>query len=170
MPLEQQNDAGSDVYLQYAVGDKDFASAITDVFLIIKSCGMINVPDSPVSMLGAIYHGGRIVPVVNMRTKLGMSANQEHGDDYSIVVVNLKRDPEQGGSILVGLLVDKVAAIHEVAPSSVTKVNAGNHHIHPQIVKGKIELEGLTMMIPNAEILFGKDELESMMEACENLA
>lgn len=169
MPTHPTEEPSRDQYLQYQVGDEYFASAITDVFLIVNSFGIIRVPGSPASMLGAIYYGGRILPVVDMRLKLGLRRGKAPNEDYTILVMELNRNLPRDERIQVGVLVDKVMALHEVNRATIGPPCHNLFPSYPNLIQGMVHIKNRDLMIPDTGVLFEKKELTGMLEACSKL-
>ena len=169
MPAHPQEERKHDQYLQYQVGGKYFASAITDVFLIMNSFGIIRIPGSPASMEGAIYYGGMILPVVNMRLKLGMKAGKAPNEDYTILIMELNRNLPHDERIQVGVLVDRVMALHEINRASIEPPCYNLFPSYPNLIQGMVHVKNLNLMIPDTGNLFEKEELAGMLEACSRL-
>jgi|GEM_PF-5376200 len=166
---ESPEEPDHDLYLQYQVGNEFFASATKDVFMILKSFGIIRVPGSPEYMPGAIFHGGMILPVVNMRLKLELMPVNIQNDDYTILVMNLEENPSYHEKIHVGVMVDNVTALHKVPRNN---IDLHIHHLfpsYPNLIQGMLHLKDLNLMIPDTRNLFKRDELAGMMEACSQL-
>lgn len=169
MLAESSEEPGHDLYLQYQVGNEFFASAIRDVFLILNSFGIIQVPNSPEYMPGAISHGGMILPVVNMRLKLNMLPLQQQCDDYTILVMNLKDRHHFDEFLHVGLMVDKVTALHRVYQKIIDPPVQNLFPSYPNFIQGMLHIKDLDLMIPDTSNLFKREELAGMMEACSKL-
>ena len=169
MPTETPEEPSHDLYLQYQVGNEFFASAIRDVFLILNSFGIIRVPNSPEYMPGAISHGGMIMPVVNMRLKLDMLPVQLQYEDYTILVMNLQEKLSFGERLHVGVMVDRVTALHKVPKNSINPPVQNLFPSYPNFIQGMLHLKDLNLMIPDTRNLFKREELAGMMEACSRL-
>ncbi|MFP4621294.1 MAG: chemotaxis protein CheW [Bacteroidales bacterium] len=169
MPTHPPEEPSRDQYLQYQVGSEYFASAITDVFLIVNSFGIIRVPGAPASMLGAIYYGGRILPVIDMRLKLGMVPGTEPSEDYTILVMELNRNLPRDERIQVGVLVDRVMALHKVNRASIGPPCQNLFPSCPNLIQGMVHTKNLNLMIPDTGNLFEKEELAGMLDACSKL-
>lgn len=165
-----QEEKRRDQYLRYKLGKENFATAIRDILLIVKSFSTLRVPGSPESMSGAISHGGMIIPVFNMGLKLGVPSDIDQNEDYSIVVLQMNNHHlTRRGRIFVGALVDSVVAIHEINPTDITSACSSWVPCNPQLIRGVIHMDGLSMMLPDMENLFTKEELSRMLSVCEKL-
>lgn len=87
----------------FDLGQELFALDILTVQEIIRVSPITPVPHCPPFVDGVITLRGKIVPVIDLRTRFGL-ARAEHGTDTRIIVINVRQ-------ILLGLVVD---AVHEV--------------------------------------------------------
>ncbi|MEW6276597.1 MAG: chemotaxis protein CheW [Bacillota bacterium] len=87
----------------FKVADQDYALPILETREIIRLVQITPLPDMPAYLKGVINLRGRIVPVVDLRLKLGLQAKEMTGEAKIIVVDHNNR--------YVGLIVDKVSGV-----------------------------------------------------------
>ena len=87
----------------FNLGHELFALDILTVQEIIRVSPITPVPHCPTFVDGVITLRGKIVPVIDLRTRFGLDRTG-HGTDTRIIVINVRQ-------ILLGLVVD---AVHEV--------------------------------------------------------
>lgn len=75
--------------VSFKIGDEEFGVDILSVQEINRMSQITKVPNTPEFIEGVINLRGRIVPVIDLRVKLGM-VRKDHGKDTRIVVVELK--------------------------------------------------------------------------------
>ncbi len=123
---DQNEDAQKDRYLTFRLGDEDYGIPIAHVTEIIGVQKITNVPDMPDFVKGVINLRGRVIPVVDVRTRFQMQA-QEYTDRTCVIVVNIQ-------GMAVGLVVDtvkEVISIPEAQISEPPKMNrAGGRYLH----------------------------------------
>ena len=86
------------------VGQEEFAVDILSVQEINRMVDITRVPKAPVFVEGVINLRGRIIPVLNLRCRFGISADGERTARSRIVVVNVR-------TRVVGLIVDSVSEV-----------------------------------------------------------
>lgn len=86
------------------VGHEEFAVDILSVQEINRMVDITRVPKAPVFVEGVINLRGRIIPVLNLRCRFGISAEGERTARSRIVVVNVR-------TRVVGLIVDSVSEV-----------------------------------------------------------
>lgn len=109
--------------VSFKIANEEFGVDILNVQEINKMTTITKVPNSPAFVEGVINLRGRVIPVVNLRIKMGMP-NKEYDKDTRIIVVDLSGKT-------VGFLVDSVSEvlriprnIIEPPPSMVGSINS----------------------------------------------
>ena len=75
--------------VSFKIGDEEFGVDILSVQEINRMSQITKVPNTPDFIEGVINLRGRIIPVIDLRVKLGMT-RKDHGKNTRIVVVELK--------------------------------------------------------------------------------
>ena len=104
----------------FRIGEEEFGVDILAVQEIIRLMQITMVPRAPAFIEGVINLRGKVIPVINMRTRFGMPA-LEHDSNTRIVVMELEQK-------IVGFLVDGV--------SEVLCIPAGTVEDPPPVVAG----------------------------------
>jgi len=160
MRAENQNKNESNELLQlvsFKIGNEEFGLDILNVQEINKMTQITKVPNAPDYVEGIINLRGRVIPVINLRTRLNMEKKASDKDTRIIVV--------EVGKSTVGFIVDAVSEvlripvnITEVPPSIVTGIDS-------DFIKsvGKLD-DRLLILIDLNKVLLeeGKTVLETM--------
>ena len=115
MNLHESIQQNSISYLCFAVGDEKFALHVANVTSILEMQQITTVPNCPVYMRGIINLRGTVLPVLELRTLLGMNANQITANSC-ILVLDLVQN---GENTHVGMLVDSVTEVFELQPQDI---------------------------------------------------
>ncbi len=91
-------------YLTFQVGQEEFGTDVQNVKEVLEVLPITKVPQTPDYMKGVINVRGKVIPVVDMRLKLGMPVS-ERTDDTCIIVMEI------GDEAAIGALVDKVQEV-----------------------------------------------------------
>ncbi|HMN25519.1 MAG TPA: chemotaxis protein CheW [Ignavibacteriaceae bacterium] len=98
--------------VSFKIGDEEFGVDILSVQEINRMSQITKVPNTPEFIEGVINLRGRIIPVIDLRVKLGMT-RKEHGKNTRIVVVELKGQT-------IGFIVDEVSEVLRI-PKNITE-------------------------------------------------
>ena len=99
--------------VSFKIGEEEFGIDILTVQEINRMFHITKVPNTPVFIEGVINLRGRIIPVIDLRVKLGMT-KKAHGNDTRIVVVNLNGHT-------IGFIVDEENEVLRI-PKSITEI------------------------------------------------
>ena len=86
----------------FSLGSEEYGLPITAVQEIIRYSRPRTIPGSPPSVRGVINLRGKIIPVCDLKQRLGLFS--EDGDEGKIVIV-------EAGSVTAGLIVDEVEEV-----------------------------------------------------------
>ncbi len=157
------NDTGEQLQLvTFEVGDEEYAIDILTVQEINRMMQITRVPQSPPSVEGVINLRGRIIPVVDLRKRFALAA-QEHGNDSRIVVVEVR------GRVL-GFTVDRVNEVLRVDGSIVEPAPALATGASSDYVRGVGKLDDRLLILLDLERLFQAAELDEVTAAARNAA
>lgn len=106
--------------VSFKIGTEEFGVDILNVQEIIKIVQITKVPNSPLFVEGVINLRGKVIPVIDLRTRLGLQ-KIEHDKDTRIIVVELSKST-------IGFIVDAVNEVLRI-PISITEAP-------PEIVAG----------------------------------
>lgn len=106
--------------VSFKVSDAEFGVDILRVQEINKMMELTVVPNTPTFVEGVVNLRGRIIPVINLRSRLGLEV-KEYDSETRIIVVDLDDKT-------IGFIVDEVKEVLRI-PKSITEAP-------PQIVSG----------------------------------
>jgi purine-binding chemotaxis protein CheW len=109
--------------VSFKIGDEEYGVDILNVREINKMVQITRIPNSPDFVEGVINLRGRVIPIVDLRIRLGF-VKKEYTKNTRIIVVELNNKT-------VGFIVDEVSevlripvTITEVPPELVTGINS----------------------------------------------
>lgn len=133
-------------YLTFVVGEEEYALDILGVQEIRSLSPITRLPHAPTHVLGVINLRGAVVPVVDLRRRLGL-ASAAWGPVTAIVVV-------QVGSRVVGLIVDKVSDVVAVPEEALRPLPAVDGILPTQALSGLLTVaERLVLVLDVARLL-----------------
>ena len=102
-------------YLSFKIGKEHFAANVRYVQNILELTDITEVPKAPDYMLGIINLRGMVLPLVDMRIKLGLP-NTEKTSSTCILVLEVIIEKQQ---VFIGALVDSVSEVLEIDDSNI---------------------------------------------------
>lgn len=119
-------------YLIFRLAGEEYAVEISRVREIIEYNVPTKVPMMPAAVCGVINLRGAVVPVIDLAIRFGQPATSV-GPRTSIVIIDVTH---QGGPHAMGLLVDRVQAVKEIAPDSIEPTPGFGTPIEPRFIEG----------------------------------
>jgi purine-binding chemotaxis protein CheW len=115
------------------------------------------VPESPIWVAGVINLHGKVIPVLNLRQRLGLSARQSVVDDHMLIVEALGQT--------IGIMVDQVTEILEVPQHQMETAPASLSRTLP--TEAVIRRDGVLILALDVTWLL---QIDGEIETIENLS
>jgi purine-binding chemotaxis protein CheW len=142
-------------YMTFQLAREVYGLEILAVREIIGLMEITRVPKAPAYMRGIINLRGRVIPVVDLRTKFGMEP-MEATEQTVIIVVQCQ---VAGRALTMGLLVDLVLEVLTIEGSQIEPPpDLGAATIEGQFIRGVGKTtHGVAFLLDTARILSGED-------------
>ncbi len=98
-------------YLTFFLGAEEYGIEILKVHEIIGMMPITKVPRTPTFVRGVINLRGKVIPVVELRSKFDMETKEQTDETCTIVV--------QAQGVQTGIIVDKVSEVLDISPEDV---------------------------------------------------
>jgi len=108
-PAEGSVDLGGK-YLTFMLDEEEYGLEILKVREIIGLMDITHVPQTPDFVQGVINLRGKVIPVIDLRTKFGLE-RAEYNDQTCIIVVDV--------GMLMGIIVDTVQEVHDITAEDI---------------------------------------------------
>ncbi len=142
--LDQHESESSIQLVTFSLEDEIFCLDILKVQEIIRDSNITPVPHTPGFVDGVITLRGKIVPVIDLRTRFGMSRT-EHTGNSRVIVINVKH-------ILLGLVVDAVHEVTLLPESSISPSTAMGNEMN-DYVSGVGKLHGRLVTLVDVDAI-----------------
>src|SRR5579863_2406516 len=152
---------GPQQYLTFMLGGEVFAIGILAIREILEYTAPTQVPMMPAYLCGVINLRGAVVPVLDLAIRFGRPGS-EPGKRTCIVIIEVA-----GGDELqqMGLLVDAVNAVVEIAPAQIEPPPAFGARVRTDFILGMGMVEARFMILLDVRNLLAADELEQLAGA-----
>ncbi len=133
-------------YLTFSLGDEVFAMDIRSVREIIQHSAMTIVPLMPEFVRGVINLRGAVVPVIDLQSRFGRP-KAAFGKKTCVIIFDVGPD---GDKVELGLLVDAVSEVIDIAPSAIEPPPAFGATIQREFIHGlgKVGKEFIVILEP----------------------
>ena len=122
--------------VEFELGNERFALDIQLAREIVEMIPITPIPRAPAYISDVINLRGEITNIMNLNTLLGLP-DQEIRDNQKIIVMV----PEAVGGSNVGIIVDDVSSVIQVADTDVDKIGEGFSSEFSSFVKGIIKMK-----------------------------
>lgn len=150
----------SQQYVTFYLGDELFGFEVTRTREILTLAPITKVPQSPEYLLGVINLRGQVVPVIDMRLKLGVPAGDET-EETCIIVVEVQID---GEVIVVGALADAVREVQDIRADQVEPPPKLGTSYKTEFITGMGKVEEHFLILLNLDRIFNSEELAFVQE------
>lgn len=156
VPMSENGSQTEDLrqFVSFIVAGEEFGVNILTVQEIIRPVDITRVPHAPDFVEGVINLRGRILPVIDLRTRFGFP-ERDRDDDMRIIVVEI-------GAQTVGFMTDAVQEVLRVdvtaiepAPELAVGIDAG-------YLRGVAKLDERLLILLDLENLLSGDEEEAL--------
>jgi purine-binding chemotaxis protein CheW len=156
--LYDDEDTQKDKYLTFHIGTEDYGISIAYVTEIIGIQSITEIPEMPDFIKGVINLRGKVIPVMDVRTRFKLPP-REYDERTCIIVVEI-----DGTS--VGLVVDTVNEVadipeDQIEPPPQTKRKGGSY------IQGIGKIDKDVKILLDIKKILYEDEIESIAEAAE---
>lgn len=133
--------------VSFDIGSEEYAVDILDVQEIIRMVEITPVPKAPYYVEGVINLRGKVIPIIDLRQRFGLS-EAERTKETRIVVVDVSR-------VILGLVVDSVSEVLRV-PSSLIESPPNGKQGGAEFHKGVGRIDGRLLIMLNLNRLLGQ--------------
>ena len=122
-------DGSKKQFIVVKIGSEQYGIDITYIDNIVRMQKITRVPKAQVYFKGIINLRGEVVPVMSLRLRMGLEAD-EFSHDTRIIIVKM----EEHGSL--GLIVDQVVEVVELGSGEIDTYNPDNKDEKSVFIKG----------------------------------
>ncbi len=151
----------SQQFVTFSLGEDLFGVEVNRTREILSLTPVTKVPQTPDYLLGVINLRGQVVPVVDMRLKLGLPANAET-KDTCIIVVDVLVD---GEILTVGALVDAVREVLDIRSDQIEPPPRLGTRLNTEFINGMGKVDEQFMIWLNIDRIFNSDEFALVQDA-----
>lgn len=142
-------------YLTFKLEDEVYATDISQVREVLEYSRVTKVPRTPDYMRGVINLRGRVVPVLDLKLRFGMSRTEQTVNTCVVIVeVNL-----EGDAMVIGALADSVQEVIELDPSVIEPPPKIGTRLDTDFIRGMGKKDEEFIIILDIDRVFSSDNL-----------
>ena len=138
----------------FKLGNEDFGVDISRVQEINMMMHLTKIPNSNKFIEGVVNLRGKIVPVINLRDRLGLP-KKEDDNRTKIIVSDINNK-------LIGYIVDEVNEVLRISKSIIEPAPELAIGIETGLLEGVAKLEGRLLILLNLDKLLNVNEIEQL--------
>ncbi len=126
-------------FLTFFLAGEEYGLEILKVQEIIGMMPITPVPRTPSHIRGVVNLRGKVIPVVDLRLKFGMSF-KEQNDETCIIVV-------QANEVQTGIVVDSVSEVLDIPPQAIEDAPSFGSSVNSDYILGIGKAEGKVKLL-----------------------
>ena len=151
-------------YLVFKINDEEYAVSITKVKEVMRYIPITPVHEASRFLKGVINMRGKIVPIIDMRSKLNI---EEKPYDERTIFIVLEVQNERG-LFHIGIAVDVVSDVIDMTEDQIETTPSLGLKLKSQYLKGVANVEDRLLMILNIDKVLTTDEVVGLERLDQN--
>ncbi len=153
-------------YLTFCLGSEEYGLEILKVREIIGLMAITAVPRTPQFVRGVLNLRGKVIPVVDLRTKFGFEMIDDT-DETCIIVVEIAQD---NNPIQMGIVVDSVSEVLDITLKDIEETPSFGESLNTDFILGMAKAKGSVKILLNIEEVLTSAELMDVVSVAEESA
>jgi purine-binding chemotaxis protein CheW len=142
--------------VSFNIGNEEFGIDILKVEEIIRIISITKIPNAPEFIEGVVNLRGRVIPVVNLRTRLGFE-KKEFDNQTRVIVVEVN-------GITLGFIVDSVREVLRIPKSITEPPPAITTGVNSEYITAVGKLENRLLILLDLEKVLSLQQKEEIKE------
>jgi purine-binding chemotaxis protein CheW len=142
-------------YLTFSLGREEYGLGILKVKEIIGMMPVTTVPRTPAYVKGVINLRGKVIPVVDLRSKFDME-EIPYTERTCIIVVEI---PGPNGAIPMGIVVDAVSEVLNIKGGEIEATPTFGTRLDTEYILGMAKMNGGVKILLDIDKVLTADEL-----------
>ena len=148
-------------YLTFVLNEEEYGIGILKIKEIIGMMPITSVPQTPEFVKGVINLRGKVIPVVDLRLRFGMTSI-DYNDRTCIIVVEIEG---QAGTVMIGIVVDAVSEVLNIKAEDIEDTPAFGTTLDTDYILGMAKMEGGVKILLDIDQVLSGDEIAVLEKA-----
>jgi len=141
-------------YLSFFLDGEEYGIGILKIKEIIGMMPITPIPQTPEFVKGVINLRGKVIPVIDLRLRFGMS-EIDYTDRTCIIVVEFSTD---GGRLHTGIVVDSVSEVLNIKGSDIEDTPTFGAKLSTDFILGMAKIGGGVKILLDIDRVLTKEE------------
>jgi purine-binding chemotaxis protein CheW len=151
-------------YLTFSLEKEEYGIGILKVKEIIGMMPITSVPRTPEFIKGVINLRGKVIPVIDLRSKFEMESIP-YTERTCIIVVEI--DSEEA-TVLIGIVVDEVSEVLNISEEDIEETPAFGTKLNTDYILGMAKIEGGVKILLNIDKILSRVEISNLENPVKN--
>jgi len=148
-------------YLTFSMASEEYGIGILKIKEIIGMMSITTVPQTPEFIKGVINLRGKVIPVIDLRLRFGMTAN-DYTERTCIIVVEI---PGLSGTVMIGIVVDSVSEVLSIKGDEIEETPTFGTKLNTDYILGMAKMDGGVKILLDIDRVLSRDEMNVLEEA-----
>ena len=135
----------------FSIGEEEFGVDILSVQEIIRMMDITKVPRAPDFVEGVINLRGKVIPIIDLRRRFGLST-RDHDKHTRIIVIEIN-------NMIVGFVVDSVSEVLRIPASTVEPPPPVVAGLESEYISGVGKLQDRLLILLDLDKLLSNDDM-----------
>ena len=145
-------------YLTFSLESEEYGIGILKVKEIIGMLPITSVPRTPEFVKGVINLRGKVIPVIDLRSKFNMKSTP-YNDRTCIIVVEI--DAAES-TVQIGIVVDTVSEVLNIKEDEIEETPAFGTKLDTRYILGMAKQDGGVKILLNIDKVLSSDEMAAI--------
>ncbi|MCK5310494.1 MAG: purine-binding chemotaxis protein CheW [Desulfobacteraceae bacterium] len=150
-------------YLTFTLEEEEYGIGILKVKEIIGMMSITSVPRTPEYVKGVINLRGKVIPVIDLRSKFDMESI-EYSERTCIIVVEID---SESSTALIGIVVDAVSEVLNIKEEEIEETPTFGTKLNTDYILGMAKIEGGVKILLNIDKVLSNEEMSSLEKAAK---
>ncbi|MCD6119114.1 purine-binding chemotaxis protein CheW [bacterium] len=147
-------------YLTFVLGGETYGLEILKVQEIIGLMDVTEVPQTPDFVRGVVNLRGKVIPVVDMHRKFGLTET----DDTELTCIIVVQVVRESGAIVMGVIVDEVSEVLDIEGSQIEPPPSFGASVDTSFILGMGKVGDTVMMLLDLDRVLSGEDLDAVRE------
>lgn len=145
-------------YLTFSLEGEEYGIGILKVKEIIGMMPITSVPRTPGFVKGVINLRGKVIPVIDLRSKFDMDSIP-YNERTCIIVVEIDAE---SATVLIGIVVDSVSEVLNIGKDEIEAPPAFGAKLDTHYILGMAKMEGGVKILLNIDQVLSAEEVTAI--------
>ena len=152
-------------YLTFSLEQEEYGIGILKVKEIIGMMSITPMPQTPDFVKGVINLRGKVIPVVDLRSRFGMAA-MEYSERTCIIVVEMV---SAEGHVPMGIVVDSVSEVLNIRNAEIESTPSFGVKLNTDFILGMAKTEGGVKILLDIDKVLTDFQMSNRMKLTDHL-